>query len=121
MAVPDENDPAVKSKKDPKPNWINNLAQRSSGLPGTESPKRPQAGGDSSLWSLAGLGIQFAVSVGLLAYLGVWLDRKFGWTPWAVVTLTSLAVIGNLYLLIKESLRRESAPKRSGPSGSNSR
>ena len=108
MAEPDKKPPDA-----PKPSWINTLAQRSTGLPNDAPPPKPQTG-DSSLWTLAGLGFQFALSVVALAYLGVWIDRKTGLTPWGVVTLCSIALIGNLYLLIKEAKKRDAEPKNNG-------
>lgn len=101
MAAPDEKP----SPSDPKSNWINNLAQRSAGLP-TErpSPRKTSGEEEKSLWSLAGLGVQFAVTVGVLAYLGILLDRKLNSSPWGLVVLVTLGTIGNLYLLVKQAL-----------------
>ncbi|HUO10163.1 MAG TPA: AtpZ/AtpI family protein [Phycisphaerae bacterium] len=112
MAEPDKNDPAPSNK----PNWINSLAQRSTGLPTPQSPEpstKPEPG-DASLWSLAGLGLQFAATVGLLAFLGIGIDRRYGTGPWAVVTLSSVAFIGNVYLLIKTAIKRDKEPKDKG-------
>jgi F0F1-type ATP synthase assembly protein I len=93
----------------PKSNWINDLAQRSTGLPGSDPPPRAEKSGDSVLWTMAGLGFQFAASTAILAYAGVYIDRRFGIAPWGVVSLVALALIANLYLLIKQSLRDETS------------
>jgi hypothetical protein len=103
MAQPDDKEPTP-----PKPNWIDNLAQRSTGLPGNDPPPKPARSGDSTLWSLAGLGFQFAASTAILAYIGVYIDRRTGHAPWGVVTLVALALIGNLYLLIKQVIKSDS-------------
>jgi F0F1-type ATP synthase assembly protein I len=94
--------------------WVERLAQRSTGLP--EEPSRNERmepkGGDSSLWRMAGLGIQFAATVAIFAWMGNALDRRMGWSPWGLVSLCLIAVIGNLYLLIKESMRQDGPPKQ---------
>lgn len=93
--------------------WVDKLAERSSGLPGKttkSSSGEPEvaggaggAGGNS--WHYAGLGLQFAGTVGIFAAAGYWLDHRFGWSPWGIVTLTMIAVIGSMYLLIKEGMK----------------
>lgn len=97
MGTPDPNGP-----EKPKTSWINDLAQRSTGLPGNDPPPKPASSGDSTLWSLAGLGFQFAASTVILAYAGVYIDRWTGHAPWGVVTLVTIALVTNLYLLIKQ-------------------
>ena len=92
----------------PKNSWINDLAKRSTGLPGNDPPPKAGRSGDSTLWTMAGLGFQFAASTAILAYAGVYIDRRFGFAPWGVVSLVALALIVNLYLLIKQSLKDES-------------
>jgi ATP synthase protein I len=112
MAEPEKNDP----DRPTKPNWINNLAQRSTGLPTPQSPDPSTKSdpGDTSLWSLAGLGIQFAVTVGALTFAGYWIDRRYGTGPWGVVSLSTLALVGSVYLLIKEAIKRDKDPKDKG-------
>jgi F0F1-type ATP synthase assembly protein I len=84
-----------------KKGWIENLAARSTGLPSSTTPP-PASPSDTSMWSLAGVGIQFAGTVLLMALLGWKLDGWMGWSPWGVVSLTFLGLVGGLYLLIKE-------------------
>ena len=93
--------------------WIDSLARRSTGLPQQEvRPDSELRKGDTSLWRLAGLGIQFAATVAIFAFMGNALDKKMGWSPWALVSFSLLAVIGNLYLLIKETLKQDSTTKK---------
>jgi F0F1-type ATP synthase assembly protein I len=33
----------------------------------------------------AGIGIQFALTIVLSAFLGIWLDRRLGTSPWFVI------------------------------------
>ena len=82
MATPEDEEP-----QSPKPNWINDLAKRSTGLPSTDPPPKQARSGDSTLWNLAGLGFQFAISTAILAYIGVYIDKRTGYAPWGVVTL----------------------------------
>ena len=114
----DDVDPPRKPKATPKAGdskpegWIDGLARRSTGLPGDETPAPKDREGDKKLWSVFGLGIQFAATVALFALMGYELDKKMNWAPWGLVTLSLLAVIGNLYLLIKESLKEDRPGKR---------
>jgi hypothetical protein len=89
--------------------WIEKLAQKSAGLP--EAPKAgPQKQADddkkSSAWKYAGIGIQFAGTVGVMAYGGYAIDQWQGWkgNP-ALITGVVIGVIGGLYLLIKEAMK----------------
>ena len=108
MVEPEKNDPP------PKTGWIDNLAKRSAGLPGNEPASHSTGSSDASLWSLAGLGIQFAAVVALFAYAGYWLDRRMGWSPWGVSSLTLIAVIGNFHLLIKQARKGDKKPPPKG-------
>ncbi|MGN6370517.1 MAG: AtpZ/AtpI family protein [Phycisphaerae bacterium] len=78
----------------------------------------PKAPGDSALWKLAGLGFQFAASSVIFALIGVYIDKRTGWSPWGVVSLVFLALIGNLYLLIKEGLKSDNPPGKKPDHGS---
>ena len=91
-------------ENDKKVGWLERLAQRSTGLPGTgKAPESPQV--DKSAWRYAGIGLQFAATTALFTLMGYGLDRKMGWSPWGTVGLTMVGLIGGLYLLIKEALR----------------
>jgi F0F1-type ATP synthase assembly protein I len=106
-------DPKNKSQTDsPRPTppkgWVGDLAQRSSGLPNDTTKADPKTGSDqqdSNPWKFAGVGIQFAGTIGLFALFGYGIDRHFGWSPWGTVTLVMIAIVGNTYLLIKEALK----------------
>jgi F0F1-type ATP synthase assembly protein I len=113
--LPSKNSEDPAKSGEPKPaGWMNDLARRSTGLPEYESSPEPtRQKGDRSIWSLAGLGIQFAVTAALFAFMGHALDVKMGWSPWGLVSLVMIAVIGNMYLLIKESLKEDRpSPRR---------
>jgi F0F1-type ATP synthase assembly protein I len=93
--------------------WIDNLARRSTGLEGDVTPlhgARPKS--ESNLWRLAGLGVQFAATVAIFAFMGNAIDKRMGWSPWTLVAFSLLAIIGNLYLLIKETLKQDTPAKK---------
>ena len=74
---------------------------------------------DDSNWG-ALLGVGFEMAVGILAgvFVGLWIDRKFGWSPWGMVVCTLLGTAGGMYLLIRQGMRSMKdplGPKQSGP------
>jgi F0F1-type ATP synthase assembly protein I len=102
-----------------KGGWIESFAIRSAGLPpdpDKPSPTPEKAGSGRTPWSYAGLGLQFAGTVGLFTWMGYYLDKRYGWSPWGLISLSMISVIGGLYLLIKD-LMKENAPPRSDRRG----
>lgn len=49
-----------------------------------------------------GAGLTLAVSVGVFAYGGMWLDRQFGTKPWLLLLLVLLGIVGGMLHLIRE-------------------
>ncbi len=47
------------------------------------------------------MGVEFLGVVLVFAWIGHWLDGKFGWPGYAAITCIVLAVVGELYLQIK--------------------
>lgn len=106
-------------KKPENEGFFDKLVQRSTGLPDTadqgnqDRSKASKGSEEKTLWKFAGLGLQFAITVSLFAYLGYELDRRLGWSPWGLIGLTMVATIGNLYLLIKDAIVKDAdSPKR---------
>jgi F0F1-type ATP synthase assembly protein I len=62
---------------------------------------------DSNWSSLAGIGLQIGVGVGLGCLVGWWLDKKFGWSPWGIVVGSMLGLAAGMYLMIKETLKKQ--------------
>ena len=65
--------------------------------------------------AMAGAGIQFAVSILLFLYVGQWLDRRLGWTPWGTllgVFIGAAAGFTSIYRRLMGELRREEEAKR---------
>jgi F0F1-type ATP synthase assembly protein I len=49
-------------------------------------------------------GFETAVGVGLGYFVGQWLDKKYGWTPWATLAGAMLGLAAGMYLLVKSAL-----------------
>lgn len=70
-------------------------ALTSSSNPGPDKPIDPQAEYDRLMHSrkgisgseFAGLGVQFAVTIVLFAFAGIWLDRRLGTSPWLLIIM----------------------------------
>src|SRR5437016_2782464 len=82
-----------RSAEKKKAGWIQGTIERSTGLP---DPSRNSASEERSLWSYAGIGIQLAGTVALFLVMGYFLDRQMGWTPWGMIGLTLVGIIGSL-------------------------
>jgi len=52
-----------------------------------------------------GLGIQLAVTVAALAFLGIWLDQKFDSSPWLTIVCSFFGVFAGLYNFIKTVIK----------------
>lgn len=51
------------------------------------------------------LGLQFAMTLTLLALAGTWADARWGTGPWLTVTGCLVGIAASLYLFIREALR----------------
>ena len=49
-----------------------------------------------------GAGLTLAVSVGVFAYGGLWLDRQLGTKPWLLLAMVLLGIVGGMLHLIRE-------------------
>lgn len=52
-----------------------------------------------------GLGLQLAVTVTVMVFIGVWLDGKFNTTPVLTIVFSFLGVFAGLYTFIKSVLK----------------
>jgi F0F1-type ATP synthase assembly protein I len=48
-----------------------------------------------------GAGLTLAVSVGLFAYFGLWLDARFGTRPWLLLVCVGCGIVGGILHLIR--------------------
>ncbi len=58
---------------------------------------------DNNLWRWAGYGIELGGVIGIFCYAGWWADQRFNTGPWLLLTGFSIAFVGMIYLLIKET------------------
>ncbi len=52
-----------------------------------------------------GLGMQLAITVTVMVFLGIWLDGKFDLSPILTITFAFLGVFAGLYNFIKSVLK----------------
>src|SRR4028118_2411928 len=81
------------------------------------APRRPEPvrQDDNSGMKSAGVGLQFAVSILLFLYVGQWLDRRFGTSPWLMMTGVFLGGGGAFYSMYRRLVAdqaREDAARR---------
>ena len=54
-------------------------------MPAGRTPLRRTNGGDTDLSRYAGVGMQFAATIGVFAFGGHWLDGRLGSDPWLLI------------------------------------
>jgi len=60
------------------------------------------------LWQYAGLATQLLVGLGLMLWLGQWLDRYLGWNnPYLVWILPLLLILGVLIKVLRDTSKRD--------------
>lgn len=70
----------------------------------------------SSDWNLsaaryAGIGLELAASVVVLALLGWWVDHHFGTAPWGVLTGALIGLVGGMYSMVRAALEATRSPE----------
>ena len=103
---PEGHEPAPSGASKPQ-SFLNNLAQRSTGLSDQPANSDSDATRTESrqLLRLSGMGLQIAGTLMVFLLIGHWIDQTFGWNYVATITGAAVALIGSMYLLIKEALR----------------
>lgn len=61
------------------------------------APERHPVGSTRALSA----GMTLAVSVGLFAYAGLWLDDRFGTRPWLLILCVGCGIVGGILHLIR--------------------
>jgi ATP synthase protein I len=51
------------------------------------------------------VGLELAGATAGLAFIGYWIDRKFGTEPWGILGGVVIGLVGGLYNLVRESLQ----------------
>ena len=63
---------------------------------------RPAVPDTTAGWyAIAGIGIEFAIALGMFLLIGWWLDGKWHSFPWLTITGAAVGFAVGLYLLIK--------------------
>ncbi|MCK4627996.1 MAG: AtpZ/AtpI family protein [Sedimentisphaerales bacterium] len=57
--------------------------------------------GESMRW--VGFGVEFIGVLGVFTYAGYWADRTLQTSPWLMIIGMSIAFVGMIYLLFKET------------------
>lgn len=66
--------------------------------------KRPLSDKDPNWGAMGSIGLQMLAGVVLGLFVGQWLDRKFGWTPWGTLAGCGLGVAAGMYSMIREGI-----------------
>jgi ATP synthase protein I len=74
----------------------------------------------------SGVGLELAGATAGLAFIGYWIDRRFGTQPWGLLGGVVIGLVGGLYNLVRESLQAardaktedDQAASDAGPRGS---
>ena len=53
----------------------------------------------------SGVGLELAGATAGLAFLGYWIDGKYGTAPWGILSGVLIGIVGGLYNMVKESLK----------------
>ncbi len=52
-----------------------------------------------------GLGVQLAVTVAAMSFLGIWLDGEFNTSPWLTIVCSFLGIFAALFNFIKAVIK----------------
>ena len=53
----------------------------------------------------AGIGVQFALTILVFVFAGVWLDKRFGTSPWLVLVGVVIGAGGGFYSMYLKAVR----------------
>ncbi len=85
---------------------------------------RPSGGMGGS--DLAGIGIQFALTLLVFTGIGIWLDRRLGTSPWLLLVCVFIGAAGGFFSIYRKAMdaqkrddarRRAARESREGRSG----
>ena len=75
------------------------------------------SGEDQGYWlRYAGMGFEFFAGLLACVLVGIWLDSRFGFSPWGVLVGSGVGLIGSMVNLIRRglALQREVSNRSSG-------
>lgn len=77
---------------------------------------KERAGAAGDLYRYSGLGLQFAATVGLFAFVGRWLDARWNASPWLLLAGVFLGFALGLYSMLRK-MPASARPRRPAPEG----
>ncbi len=87
-----------------------------SGGAGNARPTPPRKGpGTASAAQFAGVGLQFALTIVVFAFAGIWLDKHLGTSPWLVILGVFVGAAAGFFSLYRQLM---AATRRSDDRGS---
>ena len=75
---------------------MNDSGQTGGNRPTSRDPSKPPSGTE-----FAGAGLQFAVTLVVFVFLGIWLDKRLGSTPWFVIICVFVGAGAGLYSIYR--------------------
>ncbi len=69
----------------------------SGGRPTGRSPSKPPSGAE-----FAGAGLQFALTLVVFMFLGIWLDKRLGSSPWFVLICVFVGAAAGFYSIYRK-------------------
>src|SRR5689334_25154891 len=71
------------------------------GPEGRGSTSRKAISGAVTGTEFAGIGLQFALTILVFVFAGVWLDKRFGTSPWLLLIFVCLGAAGGFYSMYR--------------------
>ena len=78
-----------------------------------------QAVGAQGYGKHAGLGLQFAATIGVFTWLGWYLDQRLGTVPWLLIAGVMLGFLGGIISLVRKVPPPSTRARRAKPRGQN--
>ena len=70
---------------------------------GSRGPGSGRRGSPVSGAEFAGIGIQFALTILVFVFAGVWLDRRLGTSPWLLLICVFAGAAGGFYSMYRQA------------------
>lgn len=68
---------------------------------GNHGPGRQHRGSAASGAEFAGIGLQFALTIVVFVFAGIWLDRRLGTTPWLLLLCVFAGAGGGFFSMYR--------------------
>lgn len=63
---------------------------------------------------LAGIGVQFALTIVVFVFVGVWLDGRLHTSPWFTIGLTFVGAAGGMYSMYRRAMAAQQGDAKDG-------